>query len=310
MVSPPFIQPVSPGKPAYISPPVPVILVPKPSSVTYAVPKPQQYNIPKPKPGFVDYPKFQGLRDPHTGYPMPTLPKAWIPLPKPIVRPPELIKAIPQPKPGYVDYPTYKGPRDPLTGYPTPSMPVYAVPKPSATVFPAVKQVAVPQQKPGFVDYPAYKGPRDPNTGYPAPVQGSYSVPPLPTSNSLPPQVTGTTPPAMKPGFALFPNYSGPRNPATGYPVPGVVTHSVPIDSSTAQTVGAPVLTHSSGGRPAYMGSRNPATGFPIPGHPSKTAADREKASQFVRLPPRAPPAAPVLGLDFRVIGIALPHFE
>ena len=51
--------------PAIVVPPMPVMAVPKPAH--FAVPKPLRVVAPPRKPGFVDYPNFKGLRDPHTG---------------------------------------------------------------------------------------------------------------------------------------------------------------------------------------------------------------------------------------------------
>ncbi|MEE8351559.1 MAG: hypothetical protein V3R37_05130, partial [Rhodospirillales bacterium] len=48
-------------------------------------------------PGFVDYPKFQGSRNPLTGYPVPSLPKLISPVLSPAAIPQATPDAIPQP---------------------------------------------------------------------------------------------------------------------------------------------------------------------------------------------------------------------
>ncbi|MFT7570082.1 MAG: hypothetical protein ACI9JL_001109 [Paracoccaceae bacterium] len=384
--------------PIIVVPPLPVMAIPKPAQ--FAVPKPLRVVVPPLKPGFVDYPKYQGLRDPHTGYPMPTLPVARYPLPKPIVPPPVIAGNIPpQMKPGFTQFPNYTGPRNPANGYPVPpqvptltpnpqpgqappkvpsviagnippqmkpgfmQFPNYTGPRNPANGYPVPPQVPTltpnpqpgqappkvpsviagnipPQMKPGFTQFPNYTGPRNPANGYPIPPQAPAltpnpqlgqapaRVPPViagnippqmkpgftqfpnytgprnpanryPIPSQVPPVIAGNIPPQMKPGFAQFPNYAGPRNPANGYPVPQQVPPQIAGNTTPKMLPGYVKF-------PNYVGPRNPITGYPMP--VSSGSLDREKAAQQARMP-RDPPAVADYGLDFRVIGIALPRF-
>jgi hypothetical protein len=207
-----------------------------------------------------------------TGYgavpPIP--PQRTPPQPPPLVPPPLL--------PGYVQFPNHTGPRDPATGFPAqvPPLQVTGSYGPSFTGYAPVQTVTgsygpsftgygavppIPPQRtppqppplvpppllPGYVQFPNHTGPRDPATGFPAqvppqqvtgsygpsftghaPVQtvtGSYgpsftgygAVPPIPPQLT-PPQPQPPVPPPLLPGYVQFPNHTGPRDPATGFP--------------------------------------------------------------------------------------------
>ena len=201
-----------------------------------------------------------------------------------------------------------------------PTLPVTRYPLPKPVVVPPVVAGNVPpQMKPGFVRFPNYTGPRNPTNGYPIPAQAPTLTPnpqPGQVPAKVPPVVAGNVPPQMKPGFAQFPNYTGPRNPTNGYPIPPQAPTLIPnpqpgqVPAKVPPVVAGNVPPQMKPGFvqfPNYTGPRNPITGYPVP--VSSGSVDSVRAAQQAQMP-RDPPEVADYGLDFRVIGIALPHFQ
>jgi len=160
-------------------PPIPPQLVPQ---------QPPPYAPPPLLPGHVQFPDYQGPRDPATGFPAAIPPQqvtgtyappvtGYAPVP-PI--PPQLVPQQPPPYapppllPGYVQFPNHQGPRDPATGLPAAIPPqqvtgTYAPPVTGYAPVPPIPPQLVPQQPPPYAPPPLVKKP----VPQPRPAQGS-----------------------------------------------------------------------------------------------------------------------------------------
>jgi hypothetical protein len=137
----------------------------------------------------------------------------------------------------------------------------------------------VPTLKPGFVAYPHYVGPRDPNTGYPVPPSPPQQLtPPAPGAPQAPPLMPQAVP-SMKPGYVAYPNYIGPRDPNTGYPVP-----PSPPQQLTPPAPGAPQAP------PQQVMPNPPQT---ITGYAPYMVPDQKQLTPPAPGAPQAPPMKP-----------------
>ena len=127
-----------------------------------------------------------------TGYgAVPPMPPQLTPAQPPPLAPPPLL-------PGYVQHPNFTGTRDPATGFPA------AVPP----------QQVTGSYGPSFTGY----GPVQTVTGTVGPSFTGYgAVPPMPPQLT-PAQPPPLAPPPLLPGYVQHPNFTGTRDPATGFP--------------------------------------------------------------------------------------------